>query len=456
VVLKPARDTIVALATPYGVAAIAKVRVSGPLSRELIQGIFLKTGWSPRHVYWADFRDIHGRKLDEVCWVYFENDKSYTGEDGLEIDCHGNPLIVQKILKDLEQRGCRLAEPGEFTKRAFLNHKIDLCQAEAVLDLIHANNEQALAIASEQLSGSLSCKISELNKQLLHLLALIEMEIDFSEGMEEESDSGLSRVSAEIEQFLEDVQTLQAMQSDSERVRKGIKVVLIGEPNAGKSSLLNHLLQKDRALVDMEAGTTRDFISASWVCSGYHLELFDTAGLRAPENNLERQGIERSIALLKTADVVLWVVDLHAPEKISTEALMAYTSPERVIRVENKSDLGVASESGKAVSSLERVVVSAKTGEGIDVLRQQLAAKIPILSSHRPLLYGINERHASVFRRVEDLLASVLSRVKSSNASAECIASDLRLALEILGEITGSYDQEAMLDNLFSQFCIGK
>jgi tRNA modification GTPase len=443
-----------ALATPYGVAAIAKVRISGTRTKELVQEIFEKKEWKARHVYRSSFCDRQGEKLDEVCWFYFEGEHSYTGENSLEIDCHGNPLIVQKILEDLELRACRLAEPGEFTKRAFLNHKIDLCQAEAVLDLIHANNEKALAIASQQLSGNLSRKISELSERLLRLLASVEMTIDFSLEMGDEPEDE-KHIRETIELFLKDIRSLQAMQRDSERLKKGTKVVLIGEPNVGKSSLLNCLLQQERALVNAEAGTTRDFISASWICSGYVLELFDTAGLRHPESDLERQGIEKSMALLKEADLALWVIDSHVPENFSMQALQTYIDLEHVIRVENKSDLGMA-DIPRAENSLKSVSVSAKTGMGIDTLCQLLTEKIQALLAHCAPSYGINERHASVFRRVEQVLTSSWVRMDSADLAAECMASDLRLALGILGEITSPYNQETMLDRLFAQFCIGK
>jgi tRNA modification GTPase len=443
-----------ALATPYGVAAMAKLRVSGSRTKELIREIFGKKEWEARHVYWSIFRNRQGERVDEVCWFYFEGEHSYTGEDSLEIDCHGNPLIVQKILEDLELRACRLAEPGEFTRRAFLNHKIDLCQAEAVLDLIHAHNEEALALASRQLSGDLSRKISEWRDRLLGLLATVEMEIDFSPDMGDESENE-KHICEVLEKFLEDIRSLQAMQRDSERLKKGIKVVLIGEPNVGKSSLLNCLLQQERALVNAEAGTTRDFISASWICAGYVLELFDTAGLRHPESDLERQGIEKSITLLREADLALWVVEPHVTEKFSIQVLQTYIDLEHVIRVENKSDLGTTG-APQAENSLRSVSVSAKTGMGIDALCQLLAEKIQTLSVHCVPSYGLNERHASVLRRVEQVLTSSLSRINAVGLAVECMASDLRLALEILGEMTNPYDQEAMLDRLFAQFCVGK
>jgi tRNA modification GTPase len=293
-----------ALATPYGVAAMAKLRVSGPRTRELIQTIFRRREWQARHVYFSPFWAKDGKTLDEVCWFFFEGHRSYTGEDSLEIDAHGNPLIIRRVLEDLEGRGCRLAEPGEFTRRAFLNHKIDLCQAEAVLDLIHAPHDEALAVASEQLSGNLSRKISDWRDRLLGLLASVELGIDFSSESEEEADAE-PPIGEVLESLLEEMRELRAMQGAAERLRRGLQVVLIGEPNAGKSSLFNRLLRQERALVDAGAGTTRDFIGANWVCAGQILELIDTAGLRDPESDLERQGIEKSRALLEKADLVL-------------------------------------------------------------------------------------------------------------------------------------------------------
>jgi len=448
-------DTIVAPATPYGTAAIAKLRVSGPRSRELLQRIFRRETWLPRHVYCSPYRDRQGRRLDEVCWFFFEGGHSCTGEDSFEIDAHGNPLIVRKILEDLELRDCRLAAPGEFTRRAFLNHRIDLCQAEAVLDLIHASSEEALAVATEQLAGSLSQKVSELGEHLLQLLAAVEAAIDFPEEVAEEAGAE-DRIGKKLEEWLEELRALRAMQGDAERIRRGLRVVLVGEPNAGKSSLLNRLLRQERALVDARAGTTRDFISAPWVCAGHRLELFDTAGLRTPESDLERRGIARGIALLQEADLALWVVDPHVPPRFSERELLAHIAPERVIRVENKCDLGSVGGSRETESALTRVSVSATTGEGIADLCRRLAEKIRNLFSGVVPPYGINERHGSIFRRLEELLSSTQAQMRSAELPTECLASDLRLALEILGEMTGPRDPEALLDRLFSRFCIGK
>jgi tRNA modification GTPase len=445
-----------ALATPYGIAAMAKLRVSGPRTRELIQTIFRRRDWQARHVYFSPFWDRNGKTLDEVCWFFFEGARSYTGEDSLEIDAHGNPLIIRRMLEDLEGRGCRLAEPGEFTRRAFLNHKIDLCQAEAVLDLIHAPSDEALALASEQLSGHLSRRISDWRDRLLGLLASVELGIDFSSEAEEEANAG-PPIGATIEALLQEMGELRAMQGAAERLKRVLKIVLVGEPNAGKSSLFNRLLRQERALVDAGAGTTRDFIGANWICAGQILELIDTAGLRDPENDLERQGIERSLALLEKADLVLWVVDPQEPERISVQDLSSHIAPKRLIRVENKCDLGRGKPSAQAEESAwETLSVSAKTGEGIGALERKVAEKIQSLTLGSVPSYGINERHAGILRRVEGLLVRTRDSLRASGLAAECLASDLRLALEILGEMIGPYDQEALLDRLFSQFCIGK
>ncbi|MDR0728080.1 MAG: tRNA uridine-5-carboxymethylaminomethyl(34) synthesis GTPase MnmE [Puniceicoccales bacterium] len=450
------RDTIMALATPYGVAAMAKLRVSGPRTRELIRTIFRRREWQARHVYFAPFWDKSGKILDEVCWFFFEGRRSYTGEDSLEIDAHGNPLIIRKVLEDLEGRGCRLAEPGEFTRRAFLNHKIDLCQAEAVLDLIHAPHDEALALASEQLSGHLSRKISEWRERLLGLLASIELGIDFPSEAEEEAAAG-PPIGATIESLLEEMRGLRAMQGAAERLKRGLRIVLVGEPNAGKSSLFNRLLRQERALVDAGAGTTRDFIGANWICAGQILELIDTAGLRDPESDLERRGIERSLALLEKADLALWVVDPREPECISARDLRDHIALERLIRVENKCDLGREKPSAQEEKpALEALSVSARTGEGIGALCRKVAEKIQSLTLGSVPSYGINERHAGILRRVEEVLMRTRDSLRPSGLAAECLASDLRLALEILGEMTGPYEQEALLDRLFSQFCIGK
>jgi tRNA modification GTPase len=266
-------DTIVALATPFGISAIAKIRVSGSLTRMLIEKHLGNKNPVTHSVFLASYRSILGKILDQVIVLFFSNGHSHTGEDSMEIDCHGNPLIIRSIIEDLQVSGCRIAEPGEFTKRAYLNHKIDLCQAEAVLDVIHATNESALEISQKQLRGTLSERIFHFSDALLSLLAAIEARIDFVDEDLEFDD----KIWDKLDETLKEIETI----IDSHKFRKtllhGISVAIVGHPNAGKSSLLNALLNEERALVSDIPGTTRDFVSENIIIEGFLIKIIDTA-----------------------------------------------------------------------------------------------------------------------------------------------------------------------------------
>ena len=285
-------DTIAALATPVGTSALAVVRVSGPQAVALTQAIFSETP-PPRFARHSDYHDSRGRLVDDVLYTYFAAPNSFTGEDSLEISCHGNPFIAQKILEDLLLRGCRPAEAGEFSKRAFLNGRMDLSQAEAIMDLIHARSERALAAANQQLRGSLGRKMDELIFLLINLLANIEAYIDFPE--EDLPAEDRRAVIKKLQDLSAGTGQLLATNRYGELLRTGIKTVILGEPNAGKSSLLNCLVGRERALVSPEPGTTRDYIEESIIVDSHWLRLIDTAGLNEAPSALEKRGIEKTL-----------------------------------------------------------------------------------------------------------------------------------------------------------------
>ncbi|WP_415663365.1 tRNA uridine-5-carboxymethylaminomethyl(34) synthesis GTPase MnmE, partial [Rariglobus hedericola] len=304
-------DTIAALATPVGTSAIAVVRVSGPDCASLAQGLFGPVPLPPRVARHTDYRNLQGAVLDDVLATFYQAPRSYTGEDSLEIALHGNPFIAQSILNDLLARGIRLAEAGEFTQRAFLCGKMDLSQAEAVMDLIHARSERALAAANQQLRGSLGRHLSELTEGLLLVLARIEAYIDFPDEDLPAEDRRI--VVKELDTVLHGTARLLATHHYGELLRDGIKTVIIGEPNAGKSSLLNRLIGRDRALVSPEPGTTRDFIEERIILGPHCLRLIDTAGLNPSPAALEKLGMDKTLERAAEADLFLWVLDATRP-----------------------------------------------------------------------------------------------------------------------------------------------
>jgi tRNA modification GTPase len=447
-------DTIVALATPFGLSAIAKVRVSGPMTQALIKKHFRREKLVSHVAFLAHYRTISGKILDQVVVLFFSDKRSHTGEDSMEIDCHGNPLIIRLIMEDLQFSGCRVAEPGEFTKRAYLNHKIDLCQAEAVRDIIHASHETALEISQKQLQGTLSEKIFHLSDVLLSLLAAVEARIDFFDEDLEFDGKIIDRLGETLEEIEKII--------DSHKFRKalihGISLVIVGHPNAGKSSLLNALLNEERALVSDIPGTTRDFISESIAIEGFLTKIIDTAGLHATEDEIEQLGIKKTIENIRSADLCLVIVAQNAPLPLE-EKIVAELQKKVCILVFNKMDLK-KNPSLRPLGEWEnfpQVFISAKCGTGIDILKSTIADKI----RERTLLprdtaIAINERHREIFQTVHDSISSAKNILNSGQRSCELCASDLRFALETLGYITGRYHTETMLGKIFNQFCVGK
>jgi len=446
-------DTIAALATPAGTAAIAVLRASGPEVAALTRAIFgeVPPARVARH---ADYRDLHGELLDDVLFTFFAAPNSYTGEDTLEISCHGSPFIAQKILEDLLARGCRAAEAGEFTKRAFLGGRMDLSQAEAVMDLIHARSERALAAANRQLRGSLGRRMDELIALLLSSLAVIEAYIDFPE--EDLPEENRAALVAQLKELRAKTQRLAATNHYGQILREGIRTVIIGEPNAGKSSLLNRLVGRERALVSPEPGTTRDYIEETIVLGQHALRLVDTAGLNAAPGVLERRGMEKTLEQAGEADLFLWVVDATAS---ALPALPSHVrdrvSAANTVTVFNKIDLAVGG-AVPATGAPNPVRVSALHGEGIETLVAALEARAESFRTEVGEDWvAINARHADALNRAAQALDSALAGLRVG-MSSELVSSHLRDALAAFGEIAGRVDNERMLDVLFSSFCIGK
>jgi len=446
-------DTIAALATPVGTSAIALVRVSGPASAQLVTDIFGEAP-APRLARHADYRDRQGLVLDDVLFTFFAGPASYTGEDSLEISCHGNPYIAQRLVEDLLSRGCRSAEPGEFTQRAFLQGQIDLAQAEAVMDLIHARSERALAAANRQLRGALGQQMTGLIDELLIALARVEAYIDFPD--EDLPPEDRKIVENQIANVLRGTDRLLATSHYGEVLRHGIKTVIIGEPNAGKSSLLNRLVGKERAIVSPEPGTTRDFIEEVINLGPHCFRLIDTAGLNPKPEAIEELGIGKTYEIAAEADFFLVVLDATSPTPLFDIRLSSLLSPDRIIVVVNKIDQPGSPATLEFLPHARSVAVSAKTGLGLEDLRSALIGLADGLAPHTgDDAVAINARHAYALNQAKGDLASAQLKL-GENAASELVASDLRGALAALGEISGRVDNERMLDALFANFCIGK
>lgn len=446
-------DTIAALATPVGTSALAILRISGPDTLAICQAIFDEAP-SPRLATHADYRDQQGALLDDVVVTFFAGPKSYTGEDALEISCHGNPFIAQKILEDLLARGCRAAEPGEFTQRAFLTGRLDLSQAEAVMDVIHARSERALATARRQLQGELGQRMQELVERLLGVLARVEAYIDFPDEDLPPEDRGW--VLNELQELTTGTSRLLATRHYGELLRDGIKTVIVGAPNAGKSSLLNRLVGKDRALVSPEPGTTRDFIEERIIVGPHCLRIIDTAGLNPSPARLEKLGIEKTFERMEEADLLLLVLDASQPIPAWPEKLRQVSSEKRVLVIWNKSDLPRAVSEQALPKPHPEVRISALTGAGLEELTK---AVIHLADSLRPESgedgVAINARHAGALTHAQAGLNAAVEKIRTQGP-VELLASDLRGVLSAYGEISGRVDNERMLDHLFATFCIGK
>jgi len=446
-------NTIAAISTPYGVGAISVIRVSGPESILSVDKIFngdksIKDVKS-HSIHYGKIKEKKGNIIDDVLISVFRAPNSYTGEESVEISTHGNQLICNKILELLIEHNVRLAEPGEFTKRAFLNGKIDLSQAEAVIDIINSRTSASLNGARNQFDGFLSQKVDSLRQKLLNSSSLIELELDFSE--EDLDFISLDKVKEEIEDIIKEIQALIDSYKIGKIIREGVNVVLVGKPNVGKSSLLNYLVKESRAIVSHIPGTTRDIIKEEVSIEGILFKLFDTAGIRITEEEIEKEGVLRSRKAVENADIVILLSDIKSvfPKDLQSE-LLQITKLEKIINVVNKTDLDTTSNYDGSLG------ISAKTGAGINKLVDFLKEKslVSDVFTEKSAIV-CNLRHKSALEKSEDHLRKAIDSI-NRNFSGEFIAVDLRNAESALGEIIGKVTTEDILNNIFSQFCIGK
>lgn len=456
-------ETISAVCTALGEGAIGIIRVSGEKALAVGEQIFKAASgkklaaYAPNTLVYGHVLDTDGSVVDEVMAVYMKAPHSYTAEDVVEIQCHGGVRSLQKILTLSYAAGVRPAEPGEFTKRAFLNGRIDLVQAEAVMDIIKSRSDAALKVAVRQQEGQLSKQVCGLRRELLDVIVNLEAVIDYPEDDIEEITFG--NVLTEVNKTVGGVNKLLENAHTGKILREGLKVAIIGKPNVGKSSFLNFLLKEDRAIVSEFAGTTRDVIEEQFLLGGVPLVLADTAGIRDTEDYVERIGVEKSRRILSEAELAIVVLDGSQPLADEDREILELVKGRRYVIIINKSDLGsadVKTDLPEAFKTAPVIELSAKTGEGFETFTEWLQKFV--YGDDRHLGDGIYVQNA----RHERLLQNALTSMNDALAAAEahlpydCIMIDLRNAAEYLGEITGDAVRDEIINEIFSKFCIGK
>lgn len=441
-------DTIVAAATPPGFGGVGIVRISGG-DTECIARAMLGSLPEPRNATRRTFRDTAGERLDTGIALYFPAPASFTGESVLELHGHGGPVVMSMLVDAAVELGARLAEPGEFTRRAFLNDKLDLAQAEAIADLISSGTSQAARAALRSLSGAFSTAVDALAGQLVRARMYVEAAIDFPE--EEVDFLTDEQLLAQLDQCASAFDELMDKAKIGRVLRDGYRVVIVGKPNAGKSSLMNKLSGEETAIVTEFAGTTRDILREQINIDGLAVELVDTAGMRDDPDRIEEEGIRRARAALRSADAVLWIQD--ATEAVETEMGEDVADGVEIIVVRNKIDL-IDKDADDTSDETAFVRLSAKTGEGVDVLQ----ARLRKLAGYRNLGEGAftaRQRHIDALGRAARHFA-VGRKVLEEARAGELLAEELRLAQEALGEVTGAVSSDDLLGRIFSAFCIGK
>ena len=452
-------DTIVALATPPGIGALGIIRLSGKNSISIINKLFPSKDLSAQlsHTLHVGYLKSDDRLLDEVVISLYKSPRSYTGEDIVEISCHGSPFILQQVIDACTQKGARMAKPGEFTQRAFLNGKLDLAQAEAVADLIASNTEASHKTALHNIRGGFSHSLKHLREQLIQFSALIELELDFSQEDVEFADR------AQLRSLVQDAmhQTQQLLQSFSlgNVIKNGVSVAIIGKPNAGKSTLLNALLNEDRAIVSEIPGTTRDTIEELINIDGILFRLIDTAGIRSHSTDvIETVGIEKSLAKMKQADIVLYLFDVNETAPGELEKITSDMNAQGIsfLFAGNKADLVDEAAARTRFAHVAGIIfLSAKTGLHLEVLKERMVDFVLHDKVESESVIVTNARHYHSLQEVHKSLTDVAEGLKN-NIPGDLLALDIRRCLHYLGTITGEVSNEDLLDYVFSKFCIGK
>jgi tRNA modification GTPase len=462
-------DTITALSTPPGVGAIGVIRLSGPRAVEIVDAVFEGKNLADQPSHTAHFgaiKDAQGRTLDEVVVTLFRAPRSYTREDVVEVSCHGSPYILQQVLQLFLEKGARLAQPGEFTLRAFLNGRMDLSQAEAVADLIASDSAAAHQIAMQQMRGGFSHEIQKLREELINFASLIELELDFSEEDVEFADRGQLRA------LMQNIQKLLHVLIESFRlgnvIKRGVNTVLAGRPNAGKSTLLNALLNEERAIVSEIAGTTRDAIEETLNIRGVTFRLIDTAGIREAADQIEVIGVRKTMEKIDQAAVLLYIFDVikTGPEEVRADLEKLMRPGLHLLVVANKMDLNPYTtweqyslewrvESGGLISQDNWVPISAINTMNIEYLKEKLYEAVIGQKVSAGDTVVSNARHYEALGKASEALEAALAGL-DQGVTGDFLAMDIRRALAYLGEITGEITTEDLLGNIFGRFCIGK
>lgn len=455
-------DTICAIATAAG-GALGIIRISGPKTFEIVDSLFSNPSGrtlsttKANMVVFGEIRDNEGKTVDEVIATIYRAPHSYTGEDSIELSCHGSSYIMQQIITLLTDHGCRLAEPGEYTQRAFVNGKMDLSQAEAVADLIASSNKSTHRIALNQMRGGFSEKLKGLRHKLLDLTSLLELELDFSDHEEEQfaDRSEINRLAAEIQAEIKRL-------TDSFRIgnvlKEGLPVAIIGETNAGKSTLLNALLNEDKAIVSNIHGTTRDIIEDTLNIGDVMFRFIDTAGIRTTRDEIEKLGIERSFQAIEKAQIILLVYDLSASSPTFPNffaSIQKYLADKEVILLLNKADKSSTTTLLSELSSLKSIKISAKQHDNLSALTTELVSIAHRLCATDSDVIVTNARHYTALKQAEVSLTRAAEGL-NNNLSGEFVAQDLRECLRSLADITGEITSNNTIHNIFAHFCIGK
>ena len=447
--MTPKVDTICAIASAIGQSGIGIIRVSGPLVKSIFKQI-LQADLKPRYAYYGPFYDYEGAAIDKGVAIFFPGPNSYTGEDIVEFQGHGGASVLRKLLDTITDSEVRLAEPGEFTKRAFLNGKMDLIQAEAVQDLIQSNSEESALSAVRSLTGEFSTKINELLSELISLRVFVEATIDFSD---EEIDFLESHeVSSKLYALRKSLKDILNTATQGAILRDGIHVAIAGKPNAGKSSLLNMLTKQSSAIVTHIAGTTRDVLKETIHVDGMPVHIIDTAGLHNSDDVIEQEGIRRANMEIKNADIILLVYDSNDSE-FDLTILPDSVKDKPKILVRNKIDLVGLKPSVQKVDHVLDIAISAKNGEGVDLLQDALS-EFAGLNATAEGVFLARKRHINAIEETLVFISNAIDQLKQG--SSELVAEDLRQAGLQLSQITGEFSSDDLLGKIFSSFCIGK
>lgn len=455
-------DTICGIATPLGEGGISIIRVSGSDSLKVINKIFKgknssnildMKSYTMRYGYICDIDSKV--EIDEVIISYMKGPRSFTAEDVVEVNCHGGVVSTGRVLEEIIKAGARIAEPGEFTKRAFLNGRIDLSQAEAVMDIIRAKTDLSMKSAVMQSNGALSKEIGKLREYMLNTLALIEYSVDFTEDDEEPDETIPIRVQEQLTVAIEDMKKLLEGANEGRIIRDGLKLAIIGKPNVGKSSLLNCLLKEKRAIVTDIPGTTRDIIEEFISLDGIPVKITDTAGIRETEDEVEKIGVEKSREKIDEADLVVLMLDSSRPLEDEDREIIEKVKDKKYVVLMNKNDLEkkISDEDIKELKNI--IYISAKTGFGIDELKEKVKDLFFNGEVDSESMIISNNRHKQALYRALENCEEALDRVKS-NEYLDLISIYVTSALKALGEITGSELEEDLINKIFSEFCVGK